>query len=161
MKTFWAIVLILTFQIVSANEVSISVCQIVNNEYQFSISGQVDSWSFENASAYDLQSLTASGEGVRFTVYFGGTTLSIYGYADVPFCAFSDGWKPSAPSILIPAREGVFKLEIWGAGQWWLITDDKHPDGIILIAQNGYVELIGSVGQDTDPSHYRLIEVST
>lgn len=160
MKRLCLFICFALFQTTLANDVSLSVCQMADNEYQFAISGQVDSWSFENASAYDLQALTASGEGVKLTVYFGGTTLSIYGYPDAPFCAVSDGWRPNAPSILIPTREGVFKLEIWGDGRWWLVTDDSHPDGIALIAQNGYVELIGSVGQDVDPTHYRLIEVT-
>lgn len=81
----------------------------------------------------------------------------VWGNSNTPVCT---GWQPSAPSILIPSQEGAFKLEIWGDGRWWLVTDDLHPGGIILTAQNGYVELIGSVGQDIDPSHYRLIEVT-
>lgn len=159
-KRCWAIICILLFQTVMANEVSIAVCQ-TDNGYQFSITGQVDGWSFENAATYDLKQMTASGEGVKFTVYYGGTSLSIYGYPDVPFCAFPDVWKPSAPSILIPAREGVFKLEIQDMyGHWSLVTDADHPNGIVLSAQNGYVELIGSIGQDIDPAHYRIIEVT-
>lgn len=82
----------------------------------------------------------------------------LWGNANTPLCG-AGGWQPSAPSILIPAQEGSFKLEIEGDGKWWLVTDQAHPDGIILTAQNGFVELIGSVGQDTDPSHYRLIKV--
>lgn len=70
-----------------------------------------------------------------------------------------DSWQPSAPSISIPAPgTGPYTLEIMDAyGHWSLVTDAAHPDGIVLYNKGGNVELIGSVGQDIDPSHYRLI----
>lgn len=146
---------------VNADPVSLSVCRLDNDRFQFSVEGDIDGWWFNNFISADLETLIASGEGTEFVIYYDGNTESIFATPDTPLCVPADAWKPSAPSILIPAREGVFKLEIWGDNQWWLVTDEKHPDGIILTAKNGVVELIGSVGQDTDPAHYRLIEVTS
>jgi hypothetical protein len=90
-----------------------------------------------------------------------GTSLMIRSDADLPLCK-EEGWRPSAPSILIPADgPGPFLLEIQDDyGHWHLVADDAHPDGIVLYNHAGTVELIGSVGQDEDPAHYRLIEVN-
>jgi hypothetical protein len=89
----------------------------------------------------------------------GHFTGELWGNSGTALCN-SDAWQPSAPSILIPAQEGRFKLEIWGDNQWWLVVDQNNPNGIVLTAQGGFIELIGSVGQDIDPTHYRLIEVA-
>jgi hypothetical protein len=136
------------------------VCRLADDMYQFSIVGDVDGWGFEDGSNYDLKAMTASGEGVRFFTWANGMTTSIYGYPDVDPCP-KDEWHPGAPSILIPASAGVFKLEIQDAyGHWSLVTDAAHPEGIVLSPNGGSVELIGSVGQDIDPAHYRTIEVN-
>lgn len=143
-----------------ADQVELDVCQLPGGVYQFSFTGEADGWAFQDGYDYDLDAMTAKGEGVRFTVFADGMAISIYGYPDVKHCP-EDGWKPSAPSILIPADPGIYKLEIQDVyGHWSLVTDNAHPDGIVLSPNGGYVELIGSVGQDTDPDHYRLIEVS-
>ncbi len=69
------------------------------------------------------------------------------------------GWQPSAPSILIEAPgPGPYLLEIRDAyGNWSLVTDSANPDGIMLYNHAGHVELIGSMGQSTNPDHYRLV----
>lgn len=142
-----------------ADDVSIGVCRL-GNSYQFSFTGDIDSWAIEGADTFDAQALTATGYGMKFTVYYGGASQSIYGYPDAEPCP-KDEWKPGAPSIIIPAPAGIFKLEIQDAyGHWSLVTDAAHPDGIVLSPAGGNIELIGSVGQDTDPAHYRLIEVT-
>lgn len=157
---FLVFVLFLIPILAFAEDITLSVCQYSDNGYQFSFAGDVDSWAFEGAETYDLEALTATGYGVKFTIYANGGSQSIYGYPDAPPCPKADEWHPGAPSILIPAPAGVFKLEIQDAyGHWSLVTDTAHPDGIVLSERNGTVELIGSVGQDTNSTHYRLIEV--
>lgn len=83
----------------------------------------------------------------------------LWGNASSPRCIAA--WQPSAPSILIPApHNGVFLIEIQDAyGHWSRVTDAAHPDGIVLSPNGQYVELIGSVGQDIDPAHYRLVRI--
>lgn len=160
----WIIALLLLVPgFASADEVTVDVCRYPDGVYQFSYTGDIASWSFENADSYDLDDLTASGVGVKFTVFFGGTSISIYGYPDVKLCPDeSDAWQSGAPSILIPADgPGPYRIEIQDAyGHWSLVTDQAHPDGIVLYNHAGTVELIGSRGQDTNPAHYRLIEVN-
>jgi len=134
------------------DDVTLGVCRDTNGVYQFSYTGPVDSWTIEGA---------LDADGVKFTIYYDGTSQSIYGYPDALPCIEPENiWKPAAPSILIPASDGWFLLEIQDAyGHWSLVTDATHPNGIALQASGGFVELIGSPGQDVDPAHYRLIEV--
>lgn len=102
-----------------------------------------------------------SGEYVDQVVfaYWGGEDyILVIGDASTVPC--DSGWQPSAPQILIPAPGGgPYLLEIQDAyGNWSLVTDEAHPHGIPLYNNGGHVELIGSVGQDVDPAHYRLID---
>ncbi len=151
------IIIILTFN----QDITLSVCQYANGVYQFGFTGDAVGWSFTDAIDYDLEAMTASGEGVQFTVYHETGSQTIYGYPDAPRCA-ENVWQPSAPSIHIPApSDDWFKIEIQDVyGHWSLVTDYAHPDGIVLRSQAGSVELIGSVGQDIDPAHYRLTKVA-
>lgn len=156
------LLLALTASVRADDQPQAAVCTLGAGRYQFSYSGDVDSWSIEGGTLESHEPIVASGEGVKFTIFYDGMAVSIYGYADAPRCADdSTVWHPGAPSILIPAEPGVYKLEIQDAyGHWSLVTDHAHPDGIILSPNGQNVELIGSVGQDTDPGHYRLIEVN-
>lgn len=160
-KILLSLFVVLTMNIAWANETTLSVCRYSDGLYQFSFTGEVAGWWFNNFISADLETLIVNGDGAEFVVYyFDGTTESIFADPDnTPFCAVADAWKPSAPSILIPASDaGPYLLEILdGYGHWHLVIDDAHPDGIVLYNHAGYVELIGSAGQDIDPTHYRLI----
>lgn len=69
------------------------------------------------------------------------------------------GELPETVSIYIPASEGMYKLEVQDAfGNWSLVTDTEHPEGIVFQSRDGFVELIGNTDQPTDPANYRLIE---
>lgn len=143
-----------------ADEVTVGVCRYPDGVYQFSYTGDVDSYGFENALTYDLDKLTATGDGVRFYVVADGITQSVYGYPDVKRCPEVPVWHPGAVSILLPASgPGPYLIEIQDTyGHWSLVTDQDHPDGIVLYNKGGFVELIGSPDQDTNPEHYRLVE---
>lgn len=147
--------LLFAFQPIMAQEIALSVCALPSGEYQFGFTGQVDSWGFTNASSYDLDAMIASGEGVAFTVWYGGTSETIYGYPDVPPCQ-QDVWQPDAPSISIILTSDCAFIEIVDAwGNYHRVTDRLHPDGIVL----HYGELlIGGQQQSTDPTDYRAIE---
>lgn len=102
-------------------------------------------------------SMAVYGEAMwQFVSELGVWEIHVNPETQGPAC---DGWQPSAPSIKIAAPDaGPYTLEIQDTyGNWSLVTDAAHPDGIVLYNNGGAVELIGSVGQDTDPSHYRLI----
>lgn len=148
---------------VRAADVTLSVCKLGDQRYQFAFTGDVIGWTFNNAARYNLDTLQAEGDGVEFIVYYrDGGSESIFGDPDAPPCADQSAhWQPSAPSILIPAPDdGPYLLDIWDGWHWSRVTDAAHPDGIVLYNHAGSVELIGSAGQDTDPAHYRLIEVT-
>lgn len=72
---------------------------------------------------------------------------------------------PDMPEIEIdngdlPAPDGCYMVEIDNQdGGWSLVADANNPNGIVLHAVDGKVELIGSHGQDTDPNHYRLVPI--
>lgn len=163
-KIIGLLMLILAFpMIANAQEPELTVCQLGEEYYQFGIIGYADGWGFRNYLTYDLDKMTATGDGVEFFVWRNGNTQSVFGYSDAPPCPdTSDEWQPGAPAILIPAPSANwFYIEIMDAyGHWSLVTDDAHPDGIVLFPRDGFVELIGSVGQDVAPDHYRLIEVT-
>jgi hypothetical protein len=163
MKVILLLVLLFTISAAQADEITLSVCRLDDDRYQFSFTGDIDGWWFNNFISADLVTLIAVGEGTEFVIYYDGTTESIFADPAAPFCHHKgDTWKPGAPSILIPASApGWFRIEIQDAfGHWSRVTDAQHPDGIVLHTADGFVELIGSVGQDTDPAHYRLIEVN-
>lgn len=158
------LVCLLVVGLVYAQDATLSVCRYPDGMYQFGFDGIVDGWGFRHYLTYDLVKLTATGDGVEFFTWRYGNTQSIFGYPDAPPCPdTSDEWQPGAPSILIPAPSANwFYIEIMDAyGHWSLVTDSAHPDGIVLFPRDGFVELIGSVGQDVDPDHYRLIEAAS
>jgi hypothetical protein len=69
---------------------------------------------------------------------------------------------PSAPSISIPVADfppgGCYYVYLNDGNGRWLITDLDHPDGIVLQPDNnGWLELIGSPGQDETPDHYEPV----
>lgn len=147
-----------------ADDVMLFVCRDADGVFHFGFEGDVIGWWFNDATSFDLQSRTTSDAGAEFVVYYNpGTTESIFASEDAPSCQQnqSDIWQPDAPSILIPADgAGPYLLEIQDAfGHWSLVTDTQHPEGIVLYNHAGTVELIGSVGQDHNPAHYRLIEM--
>jgi hypothetical protein len=86
--------------------------------------------------------------------------VEVIGNPNTAPCGGSEAWQPGAPSIIIPASgPGPYLIEIQDKyGNWHLVRDDANPDGIVVYNKGGSVELIGSVGQDTDPKHYRLVE---
>lgn len=115
----------------------------------------------EHPDVFVIEAYTESGlwqfltpDGVAYELAFNRYSVG----ADC--AALAEQWRPSAPAILIPAPgPGPYTLEVMDAfGHWSLVTDAAHPDGIVLYNKGGFVELIGSVGQDTDPTHYQLTE---
>lgn len=153
------------YTFVQAQDATLWVCRYPDGVYQFAYEGIVDEVGFNNAIWYDLDTLTAAGYGVEFYVWRNTSRQSIFGYPDATACTDknqSDVWHPGAVSILLPASgSGPYLIEIQDTyGHWSLVTDKDHPDGIALYNKGGFVELIGSPDQDTNPEHYRLVEVT-
>lgn len=135
-------------------DVSADVCRL-NDGYQFSFTGDVDSWSFEGAETYDLQALIATGYGVKFTIYYDGGSYSIYGYPEAPRCADDPTiWHPGAPSIPVMLTSDCAWVEIDNHDGGWSRVQSDGKDVLLHYGES----LIGSSGQSTDPVDYRAIE---
>jgi hypothetical protein len=97
--------------------------------------------------------LSATGDSKRIKIVAGAA----------PQCGEEREHIPDMPEIEIdngdlPAPEGCYKVEIDNQdGGWSTVADRNNPDGIVLHAADGKVELIGTQGQDTNPDHYRLV----
>lgn len=153
---------------------AIHICRVENTSpLEFQIAGLIsDSFGWDIASGgggFEGDTLqVVAGENNSIQVVYWWTdeagqdfTGELIGNAGSPVCGEQSpaGWQPGAPSIKIPAPgSGPYTLEIQDAyGNWSLVTDQAHPDGIVLFNNGGSVELIGSAGQDINPTHYRLI----
>lgn len=188
MKKLIVLVLMLSIvQVTQAASFSFELCKSISEEGLVSIEwGYTADQDFEGSSSYQtfgtaqiIGSVPSSfKEGTHsrvFRVQFRDDSSSMYWevfgdnwsqkievWRDEPMtlCPI-DQWKPSAPSISIPANgDGPFLIEIEDAyGHWSLVTDEANPHGIVVYNRGGSVELIGSVGQEINPDHYRLIEV--
>ena len=163
---------LLLFAILPAQAAGVTVCRDATNGggLRFIFSGI--NWDSDPAPWYSALGATAYGDklladafvegelaGTAIFGYWNGIeTIQVVGSASTRSCG--SGWQPSATSIQIPApNDGPYLLEIQDAyGNWSLVTDAAHPDGIVLYNNGGHVELIGSVGQDTNPAHYRLVD---
>lgn len=175
---FPAFMLMLTLQ--PALALDVSVCRDTSVDwlrYRFSgvdrnaenFSYFADGASFEGATVLIADALTVDIDAVHVAgtaavLWLDLNTMEaveVMGRPTTAACGAGDSWQPGAPSILIPAPSaGPYLIEIQDRyGHWWLVTDDAHPDGIVVYNNGGHVELIGSVGQDTDPDHYRLVEI--
>lgn len=172
MSKFIVFVSILMFAFSGVQAAGVSVCRDTTNgdALRFIFSGI--NWNSDPAPWYSALGATANGDklladafvegelaGTAIVGYWNGSaTVQVVGSASTRPCG--SGWQPSATSIQIPAPgAGPYLLEIQDAyGNWSLVTDAAHPDGIVLYNKGGSVELIGSVGQDVDPAHYRLVD---
>src|SRR5262245_3039521 len=104
---------------------NLTVCWLGGEDYQFGIVGEVDSWGFNYALAYNLDALTATGDGTEFFATKDGNTQGIFGYPDVPPCAEDDVWQPDAPSIPVPLDSDCAFVEIIDPyGHWSIVTSD-------------------------------------
>jgi len=146
---------IFTVNITQSNDVTLSVCQNDNGSYQFSYTGDVDGWWFNDFISADLDTLTATGDGVEFVVYYDGTTESIFGDPDAPDCHQQDDtWQPGAPSIPVPLNSDCAFIEIQDIYGHWSQVQSNGQDVLLHYGE----ALIGSSGQSTDPTDYRAVE---
>lgn len=159
MKKLWFVIFLLlsTIAQVQADDVILSVCKLGEQQYQFSFTGDVIGWGFNNAVSYDLDSLQAQGDGVEFVAYYlDGGSESIFGDPDAPFCADSskNDWQPGAPSIPIELTSDCAFVEIQDDYGHWVRV---QSDGVDVLLHWGEA-LIGSVRQSTNPADYRALE---
>lgn len=146
---------------VSADPISLFVCRLREGVYQFSFTGAVDGWWFNNFISADLVTLIASGDGAEFVVYYDGTTESIFADPDqTPACSRQSDWQPGAPSIVIPLLADCSFVEIKNidpqTGQWdggWSRVESQGEPVLLHYGQ----ALIGSNSESIDPADYRAI----
>lgn len=140
-----------------AEDVTLNVCRLSDDIFQFSFTGRADGWWFNNSISYDLDTLIAIGDGTEFVLYYDGMTESIFAAPDTPFCSDdNDDWQPDAPSIPIPLTSDCAWVEIDNHdGGWSRVEVDGEP---VLLHYGD--ALIGGQNQSTDPADYRAVETA-
>lgn len=158
MKKLEFIILLLLGWVIpaQANDITLFVCKLGDQHYQFSFTGDVIGWAFNNAINYDLDTLQAQGDGVEFITYYqDGGSESIFGDPDAPLCIspLKEDWQPGAPSIPIPLISDCAFIDIQDAFGHWSRVQSNGKDVLLHWGEN----LFGSIKQSTNPSDYRAI----
>lgn len=164
--------ILLAYSKVSAD--GVSVCRDIEaGGMQFIFSGmdwnsEVNAWWVADGASIEGNTLRADAnvsgeyEGQVVFAYWDGNDY-VWVYANENTAACGEVWQPSAPSILIDApNAGPYLIEIRDKYGHWSVVEHETDQGrqpVVLYNNGGHVELIGSVGQDTNPESYRLIEL--